>query len=280
MPSPCAGVPDLPPRGPPPAYSGSMSPDRGGGLGSAPAQQQPDSTVLWRREDNPGKANQPAQLASSAAPESILWVRSEVGQTQRAAARTRTEVPAPDSTVLWRRDATSALASLTFPGRSRAEERGAGPGFDGEDRQGQSERLQPSSSEGDPWRAPQQLLSQMVHHDATSEDWIKLHATLQPRGEDPWRDPPSGPTQMVQPGSNSPGQSHQTELSAAAAGTHESGQYERRNGAVSDVGRAGGQTDSGRGQERVKVRVRDKSVLYNNVEQVPPARQQSTYMRK
>ncbi|BDA46772.1 hypothetical protein COCOBI_09-2250 [Coccomyxa sp. Obi] len=266
------GVPDLPPRGPPPAYSGSTFPDRGGGLGSARAQQQPDSTILWRREDTPDSARQPAQqLAGTAAPENILWVRSEAGQTQRAGARTRIEDP--DSTVLWRRDDNSAPASLTFPGRSGSEERAGGSGFDA-GRQGQSDLLQPFGSEVDPWRAPQQ--AQVVSHDATAEDWIKLHAALQPRGEDPWRDPPSGPTQMAQPGSTIPGQNDRM---AAAARVHERGEYDRRDGAVSGVSRARGQ-DMGRREERVKVRVRDKSVLYNNVERVPPAKQQAAYMRK
>ncbi|CAL8471391.1 g10933 [Coccomyxa elongata] len=272
------GVPDVPPRGPPPAYSGSTSPDRGSGLGSARAQHL-DSTILWQREETPDSAKQPAQLAGSAAPESILCVRSEAGQTQRAGARLQSEVPTPDSTVLWRRDDSSAPASFTFPGRSGNEEQGAGSGYDGESRQDQSDLLQPSSSEVDPWRAPQQPLSRVISHDATAEDWIKLHAALQPRGEDPWRDPPSGPTQMAQPGSASPGQSQRMELSAAAARAHERGGLDRRNGAVSGVSRAGGQ-DSGRREERMKVRVRDRNALYNNVERVPPARQQAAYMRK
>lgn len=268
----------MPPRGPPPAYSGPASPDRASGPGSARAQQS-DSTILWRREETPESARQPAQIAGSAVPESILWVRSEAGHTQRAGARLQSEVPAADGTVLWRRDDSSAPASLAFPERSGNEEQGAGSGFAGERRQGKSDLLQPSSSEVDPWRAPQQPLSRVISHDATAEDWIKLHAALQPRGEDPWRDPPSGPTQMAQPGSASPGQSQRMELSAAAARAHERAGLDRRNGAMSGVSRAGGQ-DSSRREERVKVRVRDRNALYNNVEQVPPARQQAAYMRK
>jgi hypothetical protein len=259
--------------GPPAPYRGSASPGRPSQPGNAPSQQ-PDSTVLWRRDDTPPSSRQPAEPAGGIGDPTVLWVRSEPAQTQRAGLGVQRDSGAPDSTVLWRRDESAAPRSLTFPGHSTGSEylRAAGSAGESLHQNGLSE---PLSSEADPWTAPQQPQSAVSAEAASAEEWIRIHADLQPRGEDPWRDPLGNAAQTGQPSSVRSGVA---EAEPAVGPVHaHGGEGGRGYAAARGVSQTGGQEN---GRPRDKGRLRNKSVLYNNVEEVPSVRRQSAYIRK
>lgn len=242
------------PLGSPPLYLGA-APSGGGSAHS----QQADSTVLWKRDEATASSRQPEKPPSGS---TVLWIKSDVEPADRANTGVQREVGPPDSTVLWRREEPAAPSSLSFPDHNAARN---GPGelvWQGQGMQGKSrgERpqnglSQPSSSEEDPWRAPAQPAAAAATPDASAEEWIQMHAGLQPRGEDPWRHTSTIPTPAQSALRSATGDYTPVRRSANGNG----GRYS---------GMASGK-DGGRQGEKGRARVRDRSVLYNNVEQVP-----------